>query len=163
MADSLGRTRLEFIEVAGRVCQIAGLPRSVGQMYGLLYLSPKPLALDDIAELLSISKASVSTGTRHLASWQAIRQVWIPGDRRDHFEVVGDLREMLRTVYTGFVTPKYAKSERKLEGLLETLDAELRDGGLSRDEHAFCKERLAHFTRLQHRIGKLLPLVEKLL
>lgn len=163
MVPSLGRTRLEFIEVAGRVCQIVGLPRSVGQVYGLLYLSPRPLALDDIAEQLSISKASVSTGTRQLAAWQAIRQVWVPGDRRDHFEAAGDLRELLRSVYSGFFSQKYAKTGRKLEVLLATLDAERREGAVSRDDHDFCKERLAHLVRIQTRASKLLPLVEKLL
>ncbi|MBL9175254.1 MAG: hypothetical protein JNL10_17070 [Verrucomicrobiales bacterium] len=163
MATPLGRTRLEFIEVAGRVCQIVGLPRSVGQVYGLLYLSPRPLALDDIADQLSISKASVSTGTRQLAAWQAIRQVWVPGDRRDHFEAVGDLRELLRSVYSGFFSPKYAKTGRKLEVLLSTLEAERREGSVSRDDHDFYKERLAHLVQIQSRASKLLPLMEKLL
>lgn len=163
MVPALGRTRLEFIEVAGRVCQIVGLPRSVGQVYGLLYLSPRPLALDEIAEQLSISKASVSTGTRQLAAWQAIRQVWVPGDRRDHFEAVGDLRELLRSVYSGFFSQKYAKTGRKLDVLLATLDAEHREGSVSRDDHDFCKERLSHLVRIQARASKLLPLVEKLL
>ncbi|MEN9678754.1 MAG: hypothetical protein RIS76_4650 [Verrucomicrobiota bacterium] len=163
MSAPLARTRLEFIEVAGRVCQTVGLPRSVGQVYGLLYLSPSPLALDDIADRLSISKASVSTGTRQLVAWQAIRQVWVPGDRRDYFEAVGDLREMMRSVYSGFFSPKYAKSERKLEVLLATLESERKEGIVGRDEHDFCKERLTHLVRIQGRASKLLPLLEKLL
>ncbi|MCW5556725.1 MAG: hypothetical protein KIT22_02610 [Verrucomicrobiae bacterium] len=163
MTATLSPTRLEFIEVAGRVCQTAGLPRSVGQVYGLLYLSPAPLNLDDIASRLSLSKASVSTGTRQLASWQAIRQVWVPGDRRDHFEAVGDLTEVLRAVYARFFTPQFAKSERKLDNLLASLNAERRDGAISREEHQFCRERLDHLARLQSRIRKILPLVEKLL
>lgn len=163
MAVILGHTRLEFIEVAGRICQAAGLPRSVGQVYGLLYLSPVPLNLDDIASRLSLSKASVSTGTRQLASWQAIRQVWVPGDRRDHFEAMGDLTEMLRSVYSRFFSPQYAKSERKLGDLVASLDAERRDGVMSQEEHQFCRERLDHLARLQNRIRKILPLVEKLL
>ena len=28
-------------------------------------------------------------------AWQALKQVWVPGDRRDHFEAIGDLREVL--------------------------------------------------------------------
>lgn len=163
MAAPLARTRLEFIEVAGRVCQRVGLPRSVGQVYGLLYLSSHPLALDDIADQLSISKASASTGTRQLAAWQAIRQVWVPGDRRDYFEALGDLRELLRSIYSGFFSTQYAKSERKLDILLSTLDAERKEGSLTRDDHDFCKQRLTHLVQIQSRATKLLPLVEKLL
>lgn len=55
-----------MIEVSARVCQFLGIRRSTGQIYGLLYLSPKPLTLDEIAESLGISRGSVSTGTRLL-------------------------------------------------------------------------------------------------
>ena len=75
------RARREMVEASGRLFQLLGLPRSTGQIYGLLYMSARPLSLDDICELLSISKGSASTGTRHLASWAAIRQVWVQGNR----------------------------------------------------------------------------------
>lgn len=63
---TLCKTRLDMIEVSARVCQFLGIRRSTGQIYGLLYLSPKPLTLDEIAESLGISRGSVSTGTRLL-------------------------------------------------------------------------------------------------
>src|ERR1043166_2383342 len=84
----LCKGKMDMVEAIGRLFQGFGLPRSTGQIYGLLYLSKKPLSLDDLVELLSISKGSASTGTRHLASWGAIRQVWVPGDRRDFFEAL---------------------------------------------------------------------------
>jgi len=63
---TLCKTRLDMIEVSARVCQFLGIRRSTGQIYGLLYLSPEPLTLDEIAESLGISRGSVSTGTRLL-------------------------------------------------------------------------------------------------
>src|ERR1051325_7726277 len=88
----LCKGKMDMVEATGRLFQSFGLPRSTGQLYGLLYLSKKALSLDDLVELLSISKGSASTGTRHLASWGAIRQVWVPGDRRDFFEALDDFR-----------------------------------------------------------------------
>jgi len=84
---ALSKTRLDMIEVGGRVCQLLGVSRTVGQIYGLLYLSPKPLSLDEIAELLSIGKSTASMGSRQLSAWRAIRPVWIHGERRDLYEV----------------------------------------------------------------------------
>jgi DNA-binding transcriptional regulator GbsR (MarR family) len=161
--DQLPKSRREFIETTGRLCQMLGLPRSTGQIYGLLYLSPTPLSLDDIAELLSISKASASTGTRQLLSWQAVKEVWVPGDRRDHFEAIGDLRELLRAGYRNFFQPKLEKSGRKLDVLLAALDADRKDGAITKEEHAFCRERLNSLGKLQDRIQKMLPLAEKFL
>ena len=161
MAESLPTCRREFVETAGRVCQRLGLPRSTGQIYGLLYLSARPLSLDDISELLSLSKASASTGTRQLSAWQAVKQVWVPGDRRDHFEAVGDLRELLRTAYEKFFRPKLERSVTKMDQLLADLEADRKSGALSKEDHAFCKVRLGHMASMQDRVQKLLPLAEK--
>lgn len=140
-----------------------GLPRSTGQIYGLLYLSPKPLSLDDIADLLSISKASASTGTRQLAAWQAVKEVWVPGDRRDHYEALGDLRELLRVAYRNFFQPKFEKSGRKLGVLQTALEADRKAGLVSEEEYAFCQTRLAQLDTLQSRVKKILPLAESFL
>ena len=121
MAENLPSCRREFVETSGRLCQRLGLPRSTGQIYGLLYLSPLPLSLDAIAMLLSLSKASASTGTRQLVAWQALRQVWVPGDRRDHFEAIGDLRELLRTGYEKFFRPKLERSVKPCDDPQPTL------------------------------------------
>lgn len=97
--EQLSPAQLELVELAARLAQRLGLTRSTGQIYGLLFVSPRPLSLDDIAEHLSLSKTSASTGTRQLAGFNLIRQVWLPGERRDHFEARTDLREVLRTNY----------------------------------------------------------------
>ena len=162
MEVTLSKTRLEFIETTGRLCQKVGLPRSVGQIYGLLYLSPQSLSLDDIAEQLSISKGSVSTGTRQLAGWQAIRQVWIPGDRRDYFEAVGDIRQLLESVYRNFLRQNMEKGSRRLEDLKKTLDTERDSGGVTSDEYDFCKARLETLGKFEGRLSLLLPLAEKM-
>ena len=161
MAENLPSCRREFVETAGRLCQRLGLPRSTGQIYGLLYLSALPLSLDDISELLSLSKASASTGTRQLLTWQALKQVWVPGDRRDHFEAIGDLRELLRTGYENFFRPKLERSVTKMDQLLANLEADRKSGALSKEDHAFCKARLEHMATLQSRVTKLLPIAEK--
>lgn len=163
MADQLPSSRRESVETAGRLCQRFGLPRSTGQIYGLLYLAPRPLSLDDIAELLSISKASVSTGTRQLLGWHAVKQVWVPGDRRDHYEAIGDLNDLLRTAYEKFFRPKLDRSVTKLDHLLLCLEHDRRDGSVTGEDYAFSKERLTHLRSMQNRLQKLLPLAEKFL
>lgn len=152
-----------MIEGCGRICQVLGLPRSLGQIYGLLYLAPAPLSLDDIAELLGISKASASTGTRQLSAWGGIRQVWVPGERRDHFEVEPELGNLLRSGWSDFLKPRLASSQKRLERLTETLADELSNGAVSQDEFNLCTERLKKFVRVQKKLQSLAPLAEKLL
>lgn len=73
-----------------------GINRTVAQMHALLYLSPKPLAAEEISETLSIARSTVSSGLRELNSWGIIRIAHVLGDRRDHFEAISDVWEMAR-------------------------------------------------------------------
>lgn len=52
--------------------QVFGVPKSVGQIYGLLFASPEPLSFSDIVERLDISKGSASQGLQLLRSLGAI-------------------------------------------------------------------------------------------
>jgi HTH-type transcriptional regulator, glycine betaine synthesis regulator len=162
-AHSLAPTRLEMVEACGRLCQLLSLPRSLGQIYGLLYLSPKPLSLDEIAGLLGISKASASTGTRQLAAWNGIRQVWVPGERRDHFEVEAEPAGLIRSFYADLVKPRLDASERRLSRIGLCLEDDLHQGLLTREEHQLCAERLKKFARVQKKLQSLIPLAEKFL
>lgn len=160
---ALVRTRLDMIEACGRVCQVFGLPRSMGQIFGLLYLAPRPLSLDDIVGFLGISKASASTGTRQLSAWGGIRQVWIHGERRDYFEAEPQLSSFLRSSITDFLKPRLASSRKRLERLTETLDEDLSQGLLTPEDYRFCCERLRNFENVQEKLQTLAPLAEKLL
>lgn len=157
------KARQEMIAVGGRFCQQLGLPRTTGQIYGLLYLSLKPLSLDDIAAMLGISKASASTGTRQLLAWGAIRQTWMPGERRDHFEIVEDLSGWIRVVYRDFLKPRLTSSKQRLDSMREFLEDEHRMAMLSPAEYRLCCERLRNLQRIHHKLQSLSPLAERLL
>jgi DNA-binding transcriptional regulator GbsR (MarR family) len=157
------KTRREMVESCGRLFQLLGLPRSTGQIYGLLYLSARPLALDDIVELLAISKGSASTGTRLLMSWGAIHQVWVPGTRRDHFQVIADLRTVLRASIAGLFRPRLVTAQRRLEVMSQSLDEDIAQGALSLEEYQLCRERLRDLARIQGKLLEWAPLAERLL
>lgn len=160
---ALSHTQKTMAEAGGRVCQKLGLPRTMGQIYGLLYMALQPLSLDDLAELLSISKASASNGTRQLLSWGAIRQVWVPGNRRDHFEVNGDIGHLLRGFFTDFVKPRIDYSKNKIDALVSQLEDDFQAGRFSLDEYSMLLERLKHLGKLQRRIKRIAPVAEKML
>src|SRR5688572_31282026 len=75
-----------------------GINRTVAQIHALLFLSPKPLNAEEIAEALTVARSNVSTSLRELQGWGIIRVVHVMGDRRDHFERVKDVWELFRLV-----------------------------------------------------------------
>ena len=157
------RTQREMIESCSRVCQLIGLPRSVGQIYGLLYLSVEPQSLDDTARILGISKASASTGTRQLMSWGAIKRVWVHGDRRDYFEAVLDFGALIRRSYADFVKPKLLASGQKLKTISDRLEEDRSAGLVNDDAYKLYVERLKSLSRIQRKVETALPLAEQFL
>ncbi|KDD13890.1 hypothetical protein L523_4428 [Bordetella bronchiseptica MBORD731] len=73
-----------------------GVNRTVGQIYALLFLSPKALHADDIAEALGFSRSNVSMGLKELQSWRLVKLMHQVGDRRDYFETPKDVWEIFR-------------------------------------------------------------------
>lgn len=80
--------RQAFIDGAGHIAvSLLGLLNRVcGQIYALLYLSPKPLSLDDIVDELGVSKGSVSVNIRILEDYKLVRKIWVKGSRKDYYE-----------------------------------------------------------------------------
>lgn len=110
-----GRELQRFVEAGGNTTHAFGLGQMIGRMFVTLYLSPRPLALEEIAERLHVSKASASTVVRQLAGWHAVRQVWVPGDRRDYYEAETSFAVIIR------------------EGLLPGLRKKLQSAGVQID------------------------------
>ncbi len=152
-----------MVQCAGNLFQRVGLPRSTGQIYGLLYLSKSPMTLDDIVSSLELSKGSASNGTRHLASLGAIRQVWVPGERKDYYESVGDISSIIRSIYHEFLRPRVGATGRTLSTILTELDEDRAQGTVTAEDAEFCRERLESLLKLQKRIDRLAPLAEKIL
>jgi DNA-binding transcriptional regulator GbsR (MarR family) len=75
-----------------------GVNRSVAQIHALLYLAPKPLTAEEIADTLTLARSNVSTSLRELQSWGLVSLSHLMGDRRDHFEARGDLWELLLVI-----------------------------------------------------------------
>ena len=157
----LPRVRLELVDVCGRLAQAANFPRSVGEIYGLLYLAVKPMSAPEISSALSISKGSVSMGTRQLLALGFIRKVWLQKERKDHFEAEVELGDLIRSAYDSIFKVRAQNAERRLGDMMETLAKE--KGDLAPEEYDLIRERLQRLVKLQKRAKQFLPLLEKLI
>src|SRR5579862_6810142 len=93
------KARLTPLETEGvalfvQLCRLLGQPPSLGEIYGLLFVSARPLPLDELIARLAISKAYGSQGLKFLRNFGAVRMVYKPGDRRVHYEAVAELRSL---------------------------------------------------------------------
>ncbi len=160
-SEALSETQIEMIDAGGRLCQLIGIPKSVGQIYGLLFMSIDALSLDGIVERLGISKGSASTGTRQLLAWRAVRQVWVPGERQNHFVVEPDLGHLIRATYQDFVKPRLTSSGERIYRIARSLQAV--EGKRSESDQDTCVKRLEMLQRMQKKLQSILPIAERFL
>lgn len=95
---SLTPVQRKFILHWGEMAGWWGITRSVAQVHALLYIRAAPMHAEDICESLDMARSNVSTSLKELHTWGIVRTVHVMGDRRDHFESVGDVWEMFRSV-----------------------------------------------------------------
>ena len=83
--DELKKT---IIELFSEIAKIHGLSKSVGEVYAVIYLSDKPLCIDDIMDELGMSKGNVSMNLNKLEKIGFIKKVWIKGERKNYYESI---------------------------------------------------------------------------
>lgn len=156
----------ECVDFFAEVVQVAGVAKSVGQIYGLLYASPEPLSFSDIVERLQVSKGSASQGLRLLRSLGAInvakppRLAQWPHDsgaeaellRRDYYEPELSLRKLVSGVMRERVAPLTATGAESLTRLRELV----KQNGKNKD---FYLDRIKQLETWQRRIKTVLPVL----
>ena len=154
---SAGNLEVESIDFFVRMMSILGLPRSVGEIYGLLYFNSKPLSMDLISSRLNISIGSASQGLKTLRALKAVRTTYIPGDRRDHYSAESEFRRLFSTFLKDEIMPHLESAEDRIR----KMDDEI--ASLQEEDKDFFNIRIEKLKRLTKASKRLLPLLAKLL
>jgi DNA-binding transcriptional regulator GbsR (MarR family) len=99
VAPALTPLEIEVIDLFISLVKMLGMPKSVGELYGLLFVSPEALPMDTLMERLNMSKGAASQGLKLLRSFGAVKTAYVAGDRRDHYLAEFDLSRFA----TGFI------------------------------------------------------------
>lgn len=137
-----------------------GISRTVAQIHALLYFSPKPLTADEIVAALGVARSHVSNSLKELQSWGVVKGVHILGDRREHFESIGEVWQMFEILLD-------ERKRREMDPTLKTLretSAQL-GGETAADPHTKqrLKEMLEFFELMDGWFGEVrrLPLASR--
>lgn len=144
----------EFIAHFGEMGSRWGINRTVGQIYALLFLSPRPLCADEIAESLEFSRSNVSMGLKELQAWRLVRLRHVPGDRREYFGAPDDVWEIFRVLAE-------ERRRREVEPTLTMLRSALQETPASEDER-FAQERMRQMHEFISRLMNWFDDVQKL-
>lgn len=87
-----------FVAHFGEMGSRWGINRTVGQIYALLFISEHPLDAETIGETLAISRSNVSMSLKELESWQIVRLVRVPGERREYYTTLGSVWDIFQAI-----------------------------------------------------------------
>ena len=98
--ETLVAVRDSMLNGLGQLSDYFGFSKTMGQLYGALLLSDRPLCLDDFVERLDISKANASINMRTLENLGIARQVWVRGSsgRRKYYEAETDFLQIVSNI-----------------------------------------------------------------
>lgn len=147
----------EAVDLFVGLAQVVGLPKSVGQIYGLLYISTVSLSLDEVAERLDISKGSASQGLKFLRQTGAVQLCEENGSRCDRYLAETGLRALASGFLKEQIEPHLESGEDRLERL-KRLAATAPVA-----ERAHVLQRVKQLERWHRRAAGLLPLLIRFL
>jgi HTH-type transcriptional regulator, glycine betaine synthesis regulator len=147
----------EVIDLFVQLSRLLGQPRSLAEIYGLLFISACPLTMDDLIERLQLSKGSASQGLKYLRNLGALRMVYVAGDRRAHYEAVAELRNLATRFLRDQIVPHLDNGQARLEriaGMVKHLPSQ---------DRAQVNGRVKMLQSWERNGRRFLPLVVKML
>lgn len=141
----LNELEVEAIEMFINFLRLIGLPKSVGEIYGLLFVSPRPMAMDQIMGRLDISLGAASQGLKLLRSLGAVRVVYERGDRRDHYVADLELSRFATVFIKEELQPRMETASERIRRMEQSL------ASLPSKERRATQQRL---DRLKHWLDK---------
>lgn len=144
MDDELQTAKENFIQGMSRIGSFWGFPKAMGTIYGVIYLSPDLVGLDELVKQAGVSKGAVSTNVRTLERLGMVHKKMKFGDRKDYYIAEADMWKIVRGVLKerektefGLALDTVGDSLQMVETAVETandpIDPEL---------NAFYKERM---------------------
>ena len=128
-----------FVDGIGTAAATSGvLSQLQGRIFALLYLQPRPLALEDIAAELGQSKSNVSINIRGLVEWHLVRRVPLPGSRKDHYEAATNFWRVMQEI----MERRFRWTVRQVLATLADADRALAERGARREASQFLATRL---------------------
>jgi DNA-binding transcriptional regulator GbsR (MarR family) len=147
---SLGELDRAIIAYWVQIATQLGYPRSIGEVFGYIFLSEQSVNADDLVDHLGISRSGAGQGIKTLLDIGAIRPAHNIANRREHFQMQSDLGVLVKQFLNVRVFPPLEELRRQRDVLNETV---------AKTSNAHLKQR---FDKLQGWQNKATPLISVL-
>ena len=152
--EELNPFQTQTIELFVRAADALSLPRSAGQVYGLLFSTPRPLNLDEMTAQLNASRGGTWEGLDWLRQMGAVEKVFLPGVRKDHYRAEVNLRKLATGILRLRIEPHLDNGTDHLQALSASVDE-------SGPDAEFQRTRLGKVETWHRLLNDLLPMIKQ--
>lgn len=129
----------KFISTWGSLGSLWGINKAMAQIQSLLFISTKPLSMEEIMEELKISRGNTSMNLRQLMDWGIVTKELIPGERKEFFTTEKDVQELARHIAK-------ERSRREIKPVLKVLKevSSIKDDGTAQTKELIKQTKALH-------------------
>jgi DNA-binding transcriptional regulator GbsR (MarR family) len=129
----------KFISTWGSLGTLWGINKAMAQIQALLFISTKPLSMEDIMEELKISRGNTSMNLRQLMDWGIVTKVLVSGERKEFFSTEKDVQELARVIAK-------ERSRREIKPVIKVLDevSSIKDDGTEKTKELIKQTKALH-------------------
>ena len=129
----------KFISTWGSLGTLWGINKAMAQIQALLFISTKPLSMEDIMDELKISRGNTSMNLRQLMDWGIVTKVLISGERKEFFTTEKDVQELTRVIAK-------ERSRREILPVLKVLNevSSIKDDGTEKTKELIKQTKALH-------------------
>ncbi|MCG8524847.1 MAG: hypothetical protein MI748_00590 [Opitutales bacterium] len=155
--NALRSHEMDMIDFVVRFGRLIGLQKSVCEIYGLLLASSRPLSMEDISQRLSMSMGSASQGLKILRGLNGVSVVYLPAQRKDHYQAELDFRSIVTKFLEEEIRPFLTVAEERFSRIEEVAKV------LDSSEKKLIEDRIKVFRKLNRRAKQIVPAISKIL
>lgn len=129
----------KFISTWGSLGSLWGINKAMAQIQALLFISTKPLSMEDIMKELKISRGNTSMNLRQLMDWGIVTKELIPGERKEFFTTEKDVQELSRIIAK-------ERSRREIQPVIKVLNdvSSIKDDGTEKTKELIKQTKALH-------------------
>ncbi|AXO81386.1 transcriptional regulator [Olleya aquimaris] len=129
----------KFISTWGSLGSLWGINKAMAQIQALLFISTKPLSMEEIMEDLKISRGNTSMNLRQLMDWGIVTKTLVAGERKEFFTTEKDVQELARIVAV-------ERSRREIKPVVKVLEevSTIKDDGTAKTKELIKQTKALH-------------------
>ena len=129
----------KFISTWGSLGSLWGINKAMAQIQALLFISTKPLSMEEIMKDLKISRGNTSMNLRQLMDWGIVTKTLVAGERKEFFTTEKDVQELARIIAV-------ERSRREIKPVVKVLNdvSSITDDGTAKTKELIKQTKALH-------------------